>query len=213
MKLITEIIHNQGFQIEESGGVKQLYIEGVFAQSEIVNNNNRKYPKSTLLREVNKYVDEKVSTSMAMGELNHPSHPHVNIERATHRTVSLEESGNDFIGKALVLNTPMGQIVKGVIEGGGVVAISSRALGSIKNNVVQEDLMLKTFDIVSDPGAPSAFMNGIMEGVEYEFMDNQLVKKKVEEIQNNVHKVSANNINEEMIKGWNEIINIAKGHK
>ncbi len=218
MKLITETILDQAIINElNEAGQKEWYIQGIFAQSEVVNNNNRSYPKDILLREILKYKAEKVDTNRAMGELNHPQSPTVDLERVTHRTVELEEQGNDFVGKALVLNTPMGQIIKGIMEGGGQIAISSRALGSIKNvkgtNVVGKDLMLKTFDIVSDPGAPSAFMDGIMEGVEYKFMGDQLVAEKIDNVIKEVRTTSSANINQALIGGYAQILNIAKGIK
>jgi len=214
MKLINEVIENQEIisEINESGK-KDWFITGIYGQAEIVNNNNRLYPREVLFKEAQRYITEKVQTNRAMGELNHPESPHVDLERAAHRTVELVEDGNDLVGKSLILNTPMGQIIEGILEGGGQVAISSRALGTIKNikgkNVVQDDLVLKTFDIVSDPGAPSAFMNGIMEGVEYSFMGDQLVAERVDNIKKTIHQ--SKNIDESLIKGFNQILTLFKG--
>lgn len=213
MKLITELFENQEAQLlENASDGKDWYIEGIYAEYGIVNNNGRYYPSEILVPEVNKYVKSHVATNRAVGELNHPTHPHVNYERASHRVTELKDTGSEIVGKSLVLNTPTGQIIKGLLEGGVKVAISSRALGTVKKKdgkaVVQSDYMLKAFDIVSDPGAPSAFMNGIMEGVEYKFMEDQLIAEKVDNIKKEIHV--SKTINEDMIRAFNQIVQIAK---
>lgn len=177
MKLITEITEDVKTVIEEGvDGKKNLFIEGVFMQANIKNRNGRLYPVTILENEVNRYIKEKVSTNRALGELNHPASPQVNPERACIRICELKRDGNNFMGKALVLNTPMGNIVRGIMEGGGQIGVSSRGMGTLKQSgmvtEVQSDFRLATAaDVVSDPSAPDAFVNGIMEDVEWFFDD------------------------------------------
>lgn len=177
MKLITEVTEDVRTIIEEGvDGKKNLFIEGVFMQANIKNRNGRLYPVNILENEVNRYIKEKVSTNRALGELNHPASPQVNPERACIRICELNRDGNNFLGKALVLNTPMGNIVRGIMEGGGQIGVSSRGMGTLKQSgmvtEVQSDFRLATAaDVVSDPSAPDAFVNGIMEDVEWFFDD------------------------------------------
>jgi len=191
MQLMSEIVHNTRPVIEEGvDGKKTMYIEGIFMQDSIKNRNGRVYPKDVMTESVTKYVDDYVKTNRAMGELNHPSSPQVNPERASHLIVSLKESGNDWIGRAKVLDTPMGAIVRNLIEGGVQLGVSSRGLGAIKEskegNVVQRGFMLTAVDTVSDPSAPSAFINGIMEGKEWILENGVLKEKQMEEVQDYV---------------------------
>jgi len=171
MILMTETIADQDIELVVESlddGKKNLYIEGIFLESERKNRNGRIYPKQLLEREVNKYRTNYVDTRRALGELEHPQSATVNPDRASHRIVSLTEDGNNFIGKALLLDTPCGNIVRGIVEGGSVVGVSSRALGSLttKNGVkmVNEDLELKCVDIVLNPSAIDAFVEMVMEG-------------------------------------------------
>jgi hypothetical protein len=168
---MTETIADQDIELVVESlddGKKNLYIEGIFLESERKNRNGRIYPKQLLEREVNKYRTNYVDTRRALGELEHPQSATVNPDRASHRIVSLTEDGNNFIGKALLLDTPCGNIVRGIVEGGSVVGVSSRALGSLttKNGVkmVNEDLELKCVDIVLNPSAIDAFVEMVMEG-------------------------------------------------
>ena len=170
MKLIREEIESVEFIIENKGGKKQLYIEGVFLQGNIKNRNGRMYPMETLRREVCRYNENHVTSGRALGELGHPDGPTVNLDRVSHKIVSLKESGSNFIGKAKILSTPMGKIASSLISEGVKLGVSSRGVGSLKQtregiNVVGEDFMLATAaDIVADPSAPDAFVSGIMEG-------------------------------------------------
>ena len=174
MKLITEYTQNQlSYSITEAkNGVKQTFLEGVFMQAENKNKNGRIYTREVLTRAVDKFVNEQVITGRAVGELNHPDGPSINLDKVSHRITELRWDGNNVMGKALILDTPMGQIVKGLVEGGVQLGVSSRGMGSLEmkngSNYVADDFMLNTVDIVQDPSAPNAYVNGIMEGVSYE---------------------------------------------
>ena len=182
MKLITEQIENVQILTEEKDGKKLLYIEGVFLQSELKNRNGRMYPFSVLEREVGRYNEEYIKSKRALGELGHPDGPTINLDRVSHRITSLRAEGNNFVGKAQILDTPMGNIAKSLLGEGVQLGVSSRGMGSIQKsedcNVVADDFMLTTAaDIVADPSAPDAFVNGIMEGKEWEW-DNGLLKER-----------------------------------
>ena len=181
MKLITEQIENVQILTEEKDGKKLLYIEGVFLQSELTNRNGRRYPFEVLNREVERYNEEYVKTKRALGELGHPDGPTINLDRVSHRIVSLRAEGNNFMGKAQILDTPMGKIAKSLLDEGVQLGVSSRGMGSIEKqegiSVVRDDFMLTTAaDIVADPSAPDAFVNGIMEGKEWVW-DNGILKE------------------------------------
>jgi|TARA_B100000085_G_scaffold199506_1_gene183042 hypothetical protein len=173
MKLIREEIESVDFIVEERNGRKSLYIEGVFLQGNIKNRNGRMYPMETLRREVSRYNENHVLKGRALGELGHPDGPTVNLDRVSHKIVSLKENGSNFIGKAKILNTPMGKIAESLINEGVKLGVSSRGIGSLKMtkegcNIVGDDFMLATAaDIVADPSAPDAFVEGIMEGKEW----------------------------------------------
>ena len=173
MKLIREEIESVEFLVEQKNGKKSMYIEGVFLQGNIKNRNGRMYPMETLRKEVSRYNENHVQAGRALGELGHPDGPTVNLDRVSHKIVSLRESGDNFIGKAKILNTPMGKIASSLIEEGVKLGVSSRGIGSLKMtregvNVVSDDFMLATAaDIVADPSAPDAFVDGIMEGKEW----------------------------------------------
>jgi len=187
MKLITEYVENNLETICEAkkDGTKNYFIEGVFMQSEKKNRNGRIYTKESLEKAVEKYVTEQVNTGRAVGELNHPEGPTVNLDKVSHKITDLHWQGNDVVGKASILKTPMGQIVEGLLEGGVKLGVSSRGMGSLvqKNGAqyVGDDFMLSTVDIVQDPSAPSAFVNGVMEGVEWVW-DNGLIRQQDIEI-------------------------------
>ena len=173
MKLITEEISSVKFITEGKGAKKKMYIEGVFLQGDLKNRNGRMYPVNTLAKEVGRYNESFVKKGRAVGELGHPDGPTVNLDRVSHKITSLKQEGNNFIGKAQLLETPMGKIAKSLIAEGVTLGVSSRGVGSLKENsdgckVVGEDFMLATAaDIVADPSAPDAFVSGIMEGKEW----------------------------------------------
>ena len=173
MKLIREEIESVDFIVEEKGGKKQMYIEGIFLQGNICNRNGRMYQMEGLRKEVQRYTENHINSGRALGELGHPDGPTVNLDRVSHKIISLKEDGNNFIGKAKILSTPMGNIAKSLIGEGVKLGVSSRGIGSLKQtregvNIVGDDFMLATAaDIVADPSAPDAFVEGIMEGKEW----------------------------------------------
>ena len=173
MKLITEEVSQVKFITEGKGAKKKMYIEGVFLQGDIKNRNGRMYPVNTLVKEVGRYNESFVQKGRALGELGHPEGPTVNLDRVSHKITSLRQEGNNFIGKAQLLETPMGKIAKSLIAEGVTLGVSSRGVGSLREDnkgckVVGEDFMLATAaDIVADPSAPDAFVSGIMEGKEW----------------------------------------------
>jgi hypothetical protein len=173
MKLITEEIEQVEVIVEQRDGKKSMFIEGIFLQGDIKNRNGRMYPMETLRREVNRYNENFVQSGRALGELGHPEGPTVNLDRVSHKITSLRENGSNFIGKAKLLNTPMGKIAQNLIDEGVKLGVSSRGLGSLSVNnegvkIVSDDFMLATAaDIVADPSAPDAFVQGIMEGKDW----------------------------------------------
>ena len=183
MKLIREEIESVEFLVEQKNGKKSMYIEGVFLQGNIKNRNGRMYPMETLRREVSRYNENHIQSGRALGELGHPEGPTVNLDRVSHKIVSLKESGSNFIGKAKIMNTPMGNIAKNLIDEGVKLGVSSRGVGSLQQTkegfaVVGEDFMLSTAaDIVADPSAPDAFVEGIMEGKEWVW-DGGILREK-----------------------------------
>jgi hypothetical protein len=186
MKLIREEIESVDFIVEERNGKKSLYIEGVFLQGNIKNRNGRMYPMETLRREVQRYSENHVVAGRALGELGHPDGPTVNLDRVSHKIVSLKENGSNFIGKAKILGTPMGKIASSLIGEGVKLGVSSRGIGSLKMtkegvNIVGDDFMLATAaDIVADPSAPDAFVEGIMEGKDWVW-DGGILREKYAE--------------------------------
>ena len=187
MKLISEY-HDSNLQViteAKKDGKKEYVIEGVFMQADKKNRNGRIYEKSILEAAVNKYVTEQVKTGRAVGELDHPAGPGINLDKVSHKITELRFEGSDVIGKASILQTPMGKIVEGLLEGGVKLGVSSRGMGTLekKNGVMQvgKDFMLATVDIVQDPSAPEAFVNGIMEGVDWVW-DNGILKPQEIEI-------------------------------
>ena len=211
MKLITEQIENVNVITEGKGDSKKLYIEGVFLQSELKNRNGRMYPFSVLEKEVNRYNEEYVKTSRALGELGHPDGPTVNLDRVSHRITSLTAEGNNFIGKAQILDTPMGKIAKSLLEDGVKLGVSSRGMGSIDKredcNVVMDDFMLATAaDIVADPSAPDAFVNGIMEGKEWAWDNGILKETKVAKYQQYMNESTRRDLEERTLKVFNDFL-------
>ena len=184
MKLIREEIEQVEVIVESRNGKKNLFIEGVFLQGEIKNRNGRMYPMQTLAREVGRYNENFVQKGRALGELGHPDGPTVNLDRVSHKIVSLKESGNNFIGKAKILSTPMGKIASNLLDEGVKLGVSSRGVGSLNKtnegySVVGEDFTLATAaDIVADPSAPDAFVDGIMEGKEWVW-DGGIIRERL----------------------------------
>jgi hypothetical protein len=192
MKLIREEIETVDFIVEEKNGKKSMFIEGIFLQGDLKNRNGRMYPMETLRREVARYNENHVLAGRALGELGHPDGPTVNLDRVSHKIVSLKENGSNFIGKAKILSTPMGKIAESLISEGVKLGVSSRGIGSLRPtregvNIVGDDFMLSTAaDIVADPSAPDAFVEGIMEGKEWVWdggiLREQFAKKTYKQI-------------------------------
>jgi len=195
MKLITEEISSVKFIVEGKGAKKKMYIEGVFLQGDIKNRNGRMYPCGTLAKEVNRYNESFVKKGRALGELGHPDGPTVNLDRVSHKITSLRQEGKNFIGKAQLLETPMGRIAKNLIAEGVTLGVSSRGVGSLKEDhtgckVVGEDFMLATAaDIVADPSAPDAFVSGIMEGKEWVWEGGILREQHAQTIKDKINSL------------------------
>ena len=211
MKLITETIEDVKLITEGTGDDKKLYIEGVFLQSELKNRNGRMYPFPVLEKEVNRYNEEYVKTKRALGELGHPDGPTVNLDRVSHRITSLKAEGNNFIGKAQILDTPMGKIAKSLLGEGVQLGVSSRGMGSIDKsedvNVVMDDFMLATAaDIVADPSAPDAFVNGIMEGKEWVWNNGILQEKSIAKYQRYIDESTRQQLEERTLKVFEQFL-------
>ena len=200
MKLIREELLDTKFIVEEKvGGKKNYFIEGVFLQSEITNRNNRMYQESVMREEVNRYTNEYISKNRAFGELGHPDTPSINLDRVSHLIVGLRQEGNAWIGKAKILETPMGNIARNLIEGGAQLGVSSRGMGSLKMqngvNVVQGDFHLATAaDIVADPSAPGAFVQGIMEGKEWMLVNGIWTEQHYDDAKKQIQQASRKDI-------------------
>ena len=214
MKLIREEIESVNILTEEKDGKKSLYIEGVFLQGNIKNRNGRMYPLETLRREVGRYNESYVNAGRALGELGHPDGPTVNLDRVSHKIVSLKESGSNFIGKAKILSTPMGKIAESLISEGVKLGVSSRGIGSLKPtregfNVVGDDFMLAiAADIVSDPSAPDAFVEGIMEGKEWVWEGGILRERLAEQTRNKINNlVNSRKLEEHKLQIFNDFLN------
>lgn len=192
MKLISEYNESdvQCIVEKKEDGEKKYVIEGVFAQADQKNRNGRVYPKPIMERAVGKYVDEQVSKKRAVGELNHPEGPTVNLDKVSHLITDLKFEGNNVVGKAQILDTPMGKIVKGLLEGGVQLGVSTRGMGSLENRngvaYVKDDFILSTVDIVQDPSAPDAFVNGIMEGVDWVWKNGVLEPQVIEQMETEI---------------------------
>lgn len=205
MKLITENINDVRVITEEKGGVKSLFIEGPFLVAEMKNRNGRMYKTETLAKEVNRYNEEYVSKNRAFGELGHPDSPSINLDRVSHLITSLKQEGNQWIGKAKILATPMGKIAESLMQGGAQLGVSSRGMGSLKEvngvNVVQDDYYLATAaDIVADPSAPGAFVQGIMEGKEWVWDNGKVKEVDINEYYNQIKNAKQKQIEEVSLK-------------
>ena len=201
MKFIVEHLEQElNYLTEEKNGKKQTFIEGVFMQADKLNKNKRIYPKPILEKATNKYVKEQVKTGRAVGELNHPDGPAINLDKVSHRITELKFEGNNVVGKALVLDTPMGNIVKGLVDGGCKLGVSSRGMGTVENKngqtVVKDDFVLSTVDIVQDPSAPQAFVDGIMEGVEWICESGVFIPQQIEKYETEIRKASSSELAE-----------------
>jgi len=213
MKLITEEISSVKFIVEGKGAKKKMYIEGVFLQGDIKNRNGRMYPCGTLAKEVGRYNESFVQKGRALGELGHPDGPTVNLDRVSHKITSLRQEGKNFIGKAQLLETPMGKIAKSLISEGVTLGVSSRGVGSLKEDhtgckVVGEDFMLATAaDIVADPSAPDAFVSGIMEGKEWVWEGGILREQLAEKTKKSINTlVDQNRLEEHKLNLFNDFL-------
>lgn len=217
MKLIKEVFENTTkLIVEESKGKKNYFIEGVFLQSELKNRNGRMYPEHVMDNEVGRYMKEQVKNNRAYGELGHPDTPSINLDRVSHMIVDLRKEGTNYIGRAKIMETPMGNIARGLLDGGANLGVSSRALGSLKMNnegvqIVQDDFMLSTAaDIVADPSAPDAYVRGIMESKEWTFVDGKFVEKDIEETQKFIRRASSKQLQEAQIKAFQHFLSKIK---
>jgi len=206
MKLIKEHTEEVKYLVEEKlGKGKEYFIEGVFLQSNLKNRNGRVYPTEILDKEVKRYNDEYVTKNRAFGELGHPDSPTINLDRVSHMIKSLRREGDNFIGRAKIMDTPYGKIVKSLIDEGATLGVSSRGMGSLAQkggvSMVQNDFTLATAaDIVADPSAPNAFVEGVMESKEWVMVDGKFVEKDLIEAQRIIRKTSSKNLNEAKLK-------------
>ena len=216
MKLIAEYVDENLEVVTEAtkDGGKKYTIEGVFMSAEQKNRNGRIYPKQIMESAVSKYVGEQVSKGRAVGELNHPEGPTVNLDKVSHKIESLDWKGNDVVGKATILETPMGQIVKGLLDGGVKLGVSTRGMGSLENRggamVVKPDFLLNAVDIVQDPSAPSAFVNGVMEGVEWVWNNGIIEAQAIEKIETEIKKAPRADLYETQVREFKNFLSLLK---
>jgi hypothetical protein len=211
MKLISEEIIDIQFVTEETSGGKSHFIEGVFLQSDIRNRNGRMYPYDTLSREVQKYNENYIERGRALGELGHPDGPTINLDRVSHKIISLKSEGKNFIGRAKILETPMGKIAKNLLDEGVKLGVSSRGLGSIERrgdtNIVKDDFMLSTAaDIVADPSAPDAFVEGIMEGKEWVWTNGCWKESSLERAKRYLDESASNDLLNRKLKVFESLL-------
>ena len=219
MKLITEFTENETLQCiveKKENGEKNYVIEGVFAQADKKNRNGRVYPKPIMEKAVGKYVKEQVSKKRAVGELNHPEGPTVNLDKVSHLITDLKFEGNDVVGKAQILETPMGKIVKGLLDGGVQLGVSTRGMGSLENRngamVVKDDFILSTVDIVQDPSAPEAFVNGIMEGVDWVWNNGVLCPQVIEKMETEIKTAPKTVLYETSVREFKNFLSLIKSN-
>jgi len=217
MKLIKEVFDTPSFVVENKlGKGKEYFIEGIFLQSELKNRNGRLYPEAVMDKEVGRYMEQLVKQNRAYGELGHPDTPSINLDRVSHLIVDLRKEGTNYVGKAKIMETPMGNIARGLLDGGANLGVSSRALGSLKMNnegvqIVQDDFMLSTAaDIVADPSAPDAYVRGIMESKEWTFVDGRFVERDIEETQKFIRKASSKQLQEAKILAFQNFLSKIK---
>lgn len=211
MKLIRELTESVQYLTEEKDGKKTLYIEGPFLVAEAINKNKRMYKEETMRNEVKRYSEEYINKHRAFGELGHPDTPSINLDRVSHLIVGLRQEGNAWIGKAKILETPMGNIARSLIEGGAQLGVSSRGMGSLKMengvNVVQGDFHLATAaDIVADPSAPGAFVQGIMEGKEWMMVNGVWTEYQYEEAKQEIKQASRKEIEQVSLRIWESFV-------
>jgi len=216
MKLIAEYVEHEIQCIVEKkeNGEKSYAIEGVFAQAEQKNRNGRIYPRAIMERAVDKYVTEQVQQKRAVGELNHPEGPTVNLDKVSHLITALEWKGNDVVGKAQILDTPNGKIVKGLLDGGVRLGVSTRGMGSLENKggtmYVKDDFILNTVDIVQDPSAPAAFVNGIMEGVEWVWNNGVIESQVIEKMETEIKNAPRADLYETQVREFKNFLSLLK---
>jgi hypothetical protein len=211
MKLIREEIESVEVLTEEKNGKKHFYIQGPFLQGDVKNRNGRIYESHILAKEVGRYNEEYVSKNRAMGELGHPDGPTVNLDRVSHKITSLKQEGSNFIGRAKILETPMGRIAGALLNDGVTLGVSSRGMGSLTSrngvNYVGEDFMLATAaDIVADPSAPDAFVQGIMEGREWVWDNGLLKERDVQRVKEVIDSAPASRLNEAILDGFHDLL-------
>jgi len=211
MRLIAEEITQVDFLCEEKEGKKNYFIEGIFLQAELKNRNGRMYPMKTLAREVAKYDENYIQKGRALGELGHPDGPSINLDRVSHKITSLSEDGTNFIGRAKLLDTPMGKIAKNLLDEGVKLGVSSRGMGSLVKredcNMVADDFMLATAaDIVADPSAPDAFVDGIMEGKEWVWDNGILKEAAVAQIKTEIDEATLINLQERKVSAFEKFL-------
>jgi len=216
MKLITEYTENDVEFITEAkeGGGKNYMIEGVFAQAESKNRNGRIYPQMVMEKAVGKYVKDQVNTKRSVGELNHPDGPTVNLDKVSHLIQRLNIEGKNVMGKALILDTPNGKIVKGLLEGGVKLGVSTRGMGSLEQRngamYVKDDFILNTIDIVQDPSAPAAFVNGIMEGVDWVWNNGIIEARVIEKMETEIKKAKRTDLYEVQTREFKNFLSLMK---
>lgn len=217
MKLITEFTENDSLKClieKKENGEKNYIIEGVFAQADKKNRNGRVYPKVIMEKAVAKYDKEQVKKNRAVGELNHPEGPTVNLDKVSHLIKELKFEGNDVVGKAQILDTPMGKIVKGLLEGGVQLGVSTRGMGSLEQRngamYVKDDFILSTVDIVQDPSAPEAFVNGIMEGVDWVWNNGVLKPQVIEEMETEIKTAPKPVLYETSVREFKNFLSLIK---
>jgi hypothetical protein len=217
MKLIREEVQDVRFIVEEKVGKKKDYfIEGIFLQADLKNKNGRMYPSEVMDKEVARYMEETVKNNRAFGELGHPDGPGINLHLVSHMITELRKEGSNYYGRAKILETPNGMIARGLLDGGANLGVSSRAIGTLKENkdgvqIVQDDFTLSTAaDIVADPSAPDAFVRGIMEGKEWVFVNGKFVEKHIDEVKRIIRKTSSKNLTEAKVRAFQNFLSKIK---
>lgn len=217
MKLIREEVQDVRFIVEEKVGKKKDYfIEGIFLQADLKNKNGRMYPSEVMDKEVARYMEETVKNNRAFGELGHPDGPGINLHLVSHMITGLRKEGSNYYGRAKILETPNGMIARGLLDGGANLGVSSRAVGTLKENkdgvqIVQDDFTLSTAaDIVADPSAPDAFVRGIMEGKEWVFVNGKFVEKHIDEVKRVIRTTSSKNLTEAKVRAFQNFLSKIK---
>ena len=215
MKLIAEYTENDlEFITEDKNGKKNYAIEGVFMSAEQKNRNGRIYPRAVMEKAVDAYNTTQVVPGRAVGELNHPEGPTVNLDKVSHKIENLDWSGNNVMGKATILNTPMGEVVKGLLDGGVKLGVSTRGMGSLQRGndamIVKDDFILNAVDIVQDPSAPSAFVNGVMEGVEWVWNNGIIEQRAIEKMETEIKKAPRANLYETQVREFKNFLSLLK---